>query len=220
MPLGIKLDLLQFDAVVEAELTEAKFRIGRAAQLGLREARDVLRDGIEPALGRRVAQAWKRQLYPANGESLDVAGVLISRAPDIHESFGRGSLIRSTQGRFLAIPTPEAGKMGTSPEGGKARLTPGSWERRHGVRLRFVYRKTGPSLLVADGRRLGRQGQSKARGARLVKGGVRATSLAGIFTTIMFILVPQVRMRQKFDLDALHVDAAEKFRARIQAVTG
>lgn len=29
---------------------------------------------------------------------------------------------------------------------------PGEWERRTGLRLRFVYRRTGPSLLVTEGR--------------------------------------------------------------------
>ena len=54
-----------------------------------------------------------------------------------------GPLIRSKNGFWLAIPTQAAGK---STRGG--RITPGEWERRTGLRLRFIYRRRGPSLLL------------------------------------------------------------------------
>jgi hypothetical protein len=56
-----------------------------------------------------------------------------------------GPLIRSKNGFWLAIPTPAAGK---SSKGG--RITPGEWERRTGLRLVFIYRRRGLSLLVAE----------------------------------------------------------------------
>ena len=46
-------------------------------------------------------------------------------------------LIRSKNGFWLTIPLPAAGK---SLRGG--RITPGEWERRRGLRLRFVYTRT------------------------------------------------------------------------------
>ena len=52
-----------------------------------------------------------------------------------------GPLIRSKDGCRLAIPLPAAGK---SLRGG--RITPGEWERRRGLRLRFIYRRTGLDL--------------------------------------------------------------------------
>jgi hypothetical protein len=58
-----------------------------------------------------------------------------------------GPLIRSKQGFWPAIPTEAAGR---GPRGGTIAL--GEWERRRGLRLRFVYRRRGLSLLVADGR--------------------------------------------------------------------
>ncbi len=58
-----------------------------------------------------------------------------------------GPLIRSKDGFWLAIPTPAAGKR---TKGG--RIIPGEWERRTGLRLRLIYRRRGPSLLVAEGR--------------------------------------------------------------------
>ena len=57
-------------------------------------------------------------------------------------------------GFWLAIPLPAAGK---SLRGG--RITPGEWERRRGLRLRFVYRRMGPSLLVGE-RWLNTKGQA------------------------------------------------------------
>lgn len=70
-----------------------------------------------------------------------------SKAPVIIGAHDTGPLIRTKDGFWLAIPRPAAGK---SSRGG--RISPGERERRHGLRLRFVYRRCGPSLLVAEGR--------------------------------------------------------------------
>jgi len=56
-----------------------------------------------------------------------------------------GPLIPSKTGFWLAIPAPAAGKAL-----GGGRITPGAWERKTGLRLRFIYRRTGASLLVVD----------------------------------------------------------------------
>jgi Family of unknown function (DUF6441) len=65
--------------------------------------------------------------------------------------------LTKTDNFWLAIPLPAAGK---SLRGG--RITPGEWERRRGMRLRFVYRRSGPSLLVVDKARLNTRGQAIA----------------------------------------------------------
>lgn len=72
-----------------------------------------------------------------------------------------------------------------------AGLLPGEWERRRtGLRLRFVYRRRGPSLLVAEGRlnTKGRAVQSSAKTGR------------GLTTVPIFLLVPQVKLRKRLDL--------------------
>ncbi len=96
-----------------------------------------------------------------------------------------GPLIRAKDGFWLAIPTPAAGK---STKGG--RITPGDWERRPVLRVRFVYRHRGPSLLVAEGRlnTKGRAVASKSKSGR------------GLTTVPIFPLVPQVRLRNRLDL--------------------
>jgi hypothetical protein len=96
-----------------------------------------------------------------------------------------GPLIRSRNGFWLAIPTHAADK---SARGG--RITPGEWERRTGLRLRFIYRRRGPSLLVAEGR-LNSKGRAVASRA---KTGRRLT------TVPIFFLVPQVKLRKRLDL--------------------
>ncbi len=95
-------------------------------------------------LGRRLANSIRTQTFPRAGESLDAAALVWSKAPVIVGAHDTGPLIRSRDGFWLAIPLPAAGK---GFRGGK--ITPGKWERRRGLRLRFVYRRRGPSLLAA-----------------------------------------------------------------------
>ena len=97
-----------------------------------------------------------------------------------------GPLIRSKDGFWLAIPLPAAGK---STRGG--RITPGEWERRRGLRLRFVYRRTGPSLLVAEGR-LNTKGQAVVSRSKIGRGKVTAP---------IFLMVPQVKLPKRLNLD-------------------
>ncbi|HEV8035606.1 DUF6441 family protein, partial [Yoonia sp.] len=74
------------------------------------------------------------------------------------------------------------------------------WERRRGLRLRFVYRPRGPSLLVADGR-LNNRGLGVAS---------RSKTGRGRSTVPIFLLVPQVKLRKRLDLarDAERAQAA------------
>ncbi|HEV8033526.1 DUF6441 family protein, partial [Yoonia sp.] len=89
----------------------------------------------QAGLGRRLSNSIRNQTYPRTGESFDAAALVWSNAPQIIGAHDTGPLIRSKNGFWLAIPTPAAGKGAR----GKA-LKPGEWERRRGLRLRFVYR--------------------------------------------------------------------------------
>ncbi len=109
--------------------------------------KDDLRGQVTQAgLGARLANTWQARRYPAARASVDAAAYVWSKAPKLITAFDKGVTIRSSRGVFLAIPTPAAGLRGL----GRERVTPGGWERRTGLRLRFVYRRLGPSLLVAD----------------------------------------------------------------------
>jgi hypothetical protein len=146
-------------------------------------------------LGQRLANTIRSKTFPAVGESLEAAALIWSNAPQIIGAHDTGPLIRSKDGFWLAIPTPAAGK-GTR---GKA-LTPGEWERRRGLRLRFVYRRGGPSLLVADGR-------LNSRGLGVAS---RSKTGRGQSTVPIFLLVPQVKLAKRLSLarDAERAQAA------------
>jgi len=136
-------------------------------------------------LGRRLGNTIRSQTYPKSGDSLNAAALVWSQAPVIIGAHDTGPLIRSKTGFYLAIPTEAAGKGR-----GGARLTPGEWEQRRGLRLRFVYRRRGPSLLVAEARLNSR---SQAAVSRSKTG-------RGLATVPIFLLVPQVKLRKQLDL--------------------
>ncbi len=136
-------------------------------------------------LGARLANTIRAAHYPKGQPSLNAAALVWSKAPVIVGAHDTGPLIRSKSGFWLAIPLPAAGK---STRGG--RMTPGDWERRTGLRLRFIYRRTGPSLLVAEGR-LSSAGQAVAS---------RSKTGRGLTSVPVFLLVPQVKLPKRLDL--------------------
>ena len=147
-------------------------------------------------LGQRLANTIRSQAYPKGRNSLDAAALVWSNAPVIIGAHDTGPLIRSGNGFWLAIPLPAAGKA----MGGK-RITPGMWEQKTGLRLRFVYRSRGPSLLVADAVRLNTRGQAAVSKSKTGK---------GLVTAPIFLLVRQVKLPKRLDLarDAERAQAA------------
>lgn len=136
-------------------------------------------------LGARLANTIRSKAFPATGESLNAAALIWSNAPAIIGAHDTGPLISSKTGLWLAIPTPAAGKGAR----GKA-LTPAEWERRRGLRLRFVFRRNGPSLLVAEGR-------LNSRGLGVAS---RSKTGRGQSTVPIFLLVPQVKLSKRLSL--------------------
>jgi hypothetical protein len=183
MTLDISPDLV---AVMAAEIKAGE----KAVSAAMREAGTGLKSAwrsqiTQAGLGTRLANSIRSASFPKSGESLNAAALVWSNAPVIVGAHNAGPLIRSKNGFWLAIPTPAAGK---SIRGG--RITPSEWERRTGLRLRFIYRRRGPSLLVAVGRlnTKGRAVASKSKTGR------------GVVTAPIFLLVPQVKLRKRLDL--------------------
>lgn len=188
------------------EVMRDELRLGaKAVSGGTRGTIDALKQSLRAqtisALGsQRLANTWRGETYPKGRDSLGAAGVLFSKAPHIIEAFSAATTIRSTSGFFLAIPTPEAMSMRGSRN---QRPTPDSVEKRLGLKLQFVYRRNGASLLVADLRR--RKGK---------RGGFAAPSTAALKrgdteVVVLFFLVPFVRLKRVFDLDAAYEKAAD-----------
>jgi hypothetical protein len=171
LTLDIRPDLVAMMAAEIAAGERAVSATMREAGIGLKRA---WRGQIAGAgLGARLANSIRSEAFPKAGASLNAAAVVWSKAPVIVGAHDAGPLIRSRNGLWLAIPTPAAGKA----LGGR-RITPAGWERRTGLRLRFVYRRGGPSLLVAPA-------GSRGSGATVVP---------------IFLLVPQVQLPKRLDL--------------------
>lgn len=189
--------------IMAAELADAETAVTRgvrAASEGLKG--DLRQQVLGAGMSQRLANTWRSEVYPRATTSLRAAGLVFSRAPDIVDAFNRGVPIRSPRGFYLAIPTPAAGRSGVAREGGRERLTPGGWERRTGLRLRFVFRPgKRVSFLVADNVRVGAGGVARAN--TVTRKGNKATRLTGRTTAVIFWLVPQVRLGKRFDVEGV-----------------
>jgi len=195
MKLGIDItpDLV---AVMGAEIKAGEKAVTTAMREAGTDLKSAWRGQIKQAgLGRRLANSIRSQTYPKASDSLKAAALVWSKAPVIVGAHNTGPLIRSKDGLWLAIPTAAAGK---GLKGG--RITPLEWERRRGMRLRFVYRRQGTSLLVADGR-------LNSRGLGVAS---RSKTGRGQSTVPIFLLVPQVKLAKRLSLarDAERAQAA------------
>jgi hypothetical protein len=199
-------------------LGEVELETARSVTSAMREVTEGLKsdlraDVVDAGFGQRLANTWRGKTYPESAVSLEAASFVWSKAPNIVDAFDRGVTIRSSRGFWLAIPTPAAGLKGLSASGGMKRITPGGWERRTGMRLRFVYRRGGPSLLVADNARLTKRGLARANTGR-TRSGATYTRLAGRTTVVVFLLVSQVTLKKRFDI----ASAAQRWADRVPSV--
>ena len=184
----LKLDITpDLVAAMAAEVAAGE----RAVTAAMREASTGLKSSWRTqitgaGLGRRLANSIRNQTFPRAGESLEAAALVWSKDPVVVGSHDTGPLIRSKDGFYLAIPTEAAGRGLRG-----RRITPGEWEQRRGLLLRFVYRRRGPSLLVADEARINTRGQAVASRSKTGRNQVTAP---------IFLLVPQVKLPKRLDL--------------------
>lgn len=146
-------------------------------------------------LGNKLAKSWQAKLYPKGQKSISAAGWVFSKAPKLIRAFNEGALIKSKDGFFLAIPTEAAPKRGV---GGK-RITPSNFPEHSLGRLRFVYRPGKISLLVVDSLRAstGKRGGFRKASESALKSG------RGLTTVVMFLLVPQVKLKKRLDYQSV-----------------
>jgi hypothetical protein len=189
-------------ADMQAELRD----IERAVTTGTRDAgrglRTELRRQVTGAgLGPRLANGWRDRHYP--NQKLDAASLVYTKAPQIIRAFAEGVTIRSRRGRWLAIPTENAPRRGTD---GK-RISPSTFPEHRLGRLRLVARPGKVPLLVVDGLRqsTGRRGGFRRASQRALRSG------QGGVTVVMFVLVPQVRLRKRLDIEG----AARRWHAHL-----
>jgi len=165
------------------------------------EGKISLRQMIADAgLGERLGNAIGAEVYPKGGKvSIGAAGSIFPRGPgatDILSAFDDGATIKSKDGFFLSVPAPGyAAFVRDNP-----RLTPGEFERRVGVRLRFVYRPGAASLLVVDNARATKSGFRPA--TQRQRRAWNSRMLGTMATVPVFFLVPQVSLRKRFDIES------------------
>lgn len=175
-----------------ARLMDGEVKAGqKAVTSAMRDAGKDLQDEwrrqiTSAGLGPRLARTIRSEVYPNGQNSLNAAAMVWSRAPVIVDAHDSGPLIRAQGGLWLAIPTEAAGKG----RGGK-RITPREWESKTGLKLRFIPRRTGPSLLIAEAR-LNKHGRAVVS---------RSKTGRGLTSVPIFLMVRQVRLRKRIDLE-------------------
>ncbi|WP_027285909.1 DUF6441 family protein [Rubritepida flocculans] len=198
----------------------------RAAMAAIRaeteQVKQELRQQVMAAFGgdaRGVANAWRGRVFPTSGESLRPAGLVFTRLPKVIDAFERGALIRPKGGgKFLAIPTSFNRQGGR--RGAKARVSPAQMVASRQGFLRPLKSGRGFVWCLPV-----RQGQRTGRGrAPLIAGGLMAVAtsrrkgaaawqqalLAQGFVP-MFLLLPQVRLAKRLDVQG----AAERALRRL-----
>lgn len=169
-----------------------------AVTAGVREATEGLRSSLRAqvmnaGLGERVARAWRQRIF--TNEGFDAAGIVWSNASRIIRA-NEGVTIRARDSDWLAIPTESAPRRGV----GGRRISPSTFPEHRFGRLRFVYRQGAPPLLVVDELRASfRRGTGEFRGFR--RAGKRARERGETTTVVMFVLVPQVSLPRRLDVD-------------------
>jgi len=134
---------------LDEELKKAEKAVTRGISNATTQLKETMRAQVKAAkLGSRLAFTWRGDIFPRSSSSLKTAGIVYTKAEKIMESFEYALVIRGQDGFWLAIPTPAIPKRI-----GNKKITPELYERRKGVRLRFVYRDNGSSLLVHEQKR-------------------------------------------------------------------
>lgn len=209
MSFGLSLDVEEsLDADLQMTFEELAEAAMAAADSVEAWGKELWRGQIRRAgLGNRLANTVRSRVYPRRGASLTPAVTWWSNAPHIVHAFSEGITIRSGEGFWLPIPTEHAPKaariigLNGRVRRGRRNLIAEA-EKRFG-RLRFI---------AVPGRNLGLLVADKVRARKGQRGGyARASDAAlrrGDFEdgVVMFVLVPEVRMPKKLNLDAV-VDA-------------
>lgn len=188
----------EYDATLE-ELAQAAMAAADSVESwGKRK----LRSDTERGLGPRVARTWRSKVYPSRRGQASIAPSVTwwTNAPHIVRAFSEGINIRSSEGKYLAIPTEHAPQTGKTLGMRGRRFATREAERRFkAVRadgsidqntLRYV-KVPGKDmlLLVAD----------KVRKRRGKRGGYARPSPTALRkkdyeSVVMFILVPSANM--------------------------
>lgn len=177
----------ELEAAIAADLRRLEQAYHRAATRVMEAGKgrlraDIVAGGFHKAVS--LSKTWQGKVFPSRPESLDVAVWFKTKASLIIDVFESGTVIRASDGHYLAIPLPPAkaiirrlrrAKMRGPREGGAGRDQWGRYTKDEsyveqvasalGVDLRpIIDRQTRTGVLVADnGLRLTRSGRESKR---------------------------------------------------------
>ena len=208
----------------------------RAASRAVRAETDALkgelRQQVTGSLGgkaRGIANAWRSQVFPRTGVSMRAAGLVWSKTPLVIDAFERGALIRPKGGgRFLAIATGFNAARGWRGRGDKGlRVTPAQMVASGQGFLRPF--RSGRGFVWCLPLRQG-AGTGRRRRTRLIAGGVAEVGTAnrkgreawarGLLEqgmVPMFLLLPQVKLAKRLDVQGASLRALRRLPRRFVA---
>jgi hypothetical protein len=188
------------DEHLKKELREAESAVTQAIRTATTGLKNTMRAQVTAAgLGQKLANTWRGDVYPKGKKSINAAGRVYSKAEDIMEGFESGGAITGKDGFWLVIPTPNAPKKIL----GK-RVTPGRLEKAWGIKLRFVYRRSGPSYLVAENMRASHNRKTGEFRSFRRASPTAIKSRKNLGSAIMFWVVPRVSIPKliRFETEA------------------
>lgn len=183
---------------LEKDLAKELARAEKSVKLAITEAAKDLKDElraeiITAGLGKKLARAWRHEVFPKGKPSTSAAATVFSKAERLHAFFDENQTIKSKDGFWLAIPTENAPKRGVD----RSRITPSNFPEARLGKLRFVMLRGRKNLglLVVD----------KLRRSKGKRGGFRKASKTAIRkgevenSVAMFWLVPSVSIKKRTD---------------------
>ena len=188
---SLRVGLDKLSNRVVASTTEAMGKAGAGLKQDLRS------QVIRADLGTKLAKAWRSRLYP--NKPRDPAVLVWTKAPRLIRVFDEGVTIRSKSGFWLTIPTEAARKV-VGARRSRKHLSVGEVERALNHPLRFIYRRGRPGLLVAPNVRVTLKSGRVRSAVRRRKDGSKYTQLKGRANVVMFVLIPQVRLKERLDV--------------------
>lgn len=201
-----------FSALTQQEYQRGRTAVKSAMGTAATSLKQAWREQVTAAgLGQRLANTVRSEVYPRSGGSLRSAAMVHTKADKILTGHDQGSVIRSPNGFWLAIPLPAAGPRRV----GRQAMNPGRWEKKTGRRLEFVYGNGRHAWLVDKGRK----GIGNVMVRKRVRGGYTLAdpkTYKNRFVPI-FLLVPQVKLKKRTDVASAAARVAATIPGMIKA---
>ncbi len=196
LQLAIRGDLEKYLKAKEQRLTGAvRDGVNAATDLGKRRLRMATRSA---GLGGRLEKTWRGNVYPRRGKpTLQPAGLIFSKAPQIMRAFSEGKPIRSpSAGGFLAIPTEFAPRTGKGGKRGPMRME--EFLEEYGTDSLRVIPAAGGRRFYAIADKGFRRSRGKRAASRKTSKSKRAR--IGDEQLLMYVLVKQVRIGVRINI--------------------